>query len=86
MQIAHQAPTICDNRQNVDWLSDDKCIKLKESPKSALEEIVIHLNYAYYFVFPKVITPYVGDIHFSDDPYKLLTSYTDGPIYRTNEW
>lgn len=63
-----------DDRPNVDWLSDEECIRLMQAPKTPLEEVVIHLELCMGLRVSEVVKLRVGDIHFSDDPRKRSIS------------
>ena len=57
-----------DDRPNVDWLSDEECIKLMQAHKTPLEDVVIHLELCMGLRVSEVIKFRVGDVHFNDDP------------------
>ena len=63
-----------DDRPNVDWLSDEECIRLMQAPKTPLEEVVIHLELCMGLRVSEVVKLRVGDVHFSDDPRKRSIS------------
>ncbi len=63
-----------DDRPNVDWLTDEECTRLMEAPKTALEDVVIHLELCMGLRVSEVIKLRVGDIHFNDDPRKRSIS------------
>lgn len=63
-----------DDRPNVDWLSDEECIRLMQAPKTPLEEVVIYLELCMGLRVSEVVKLRVGDVHFSDDPRKRSIS------------
>ena len=63
-----------DDRPNVDWLSDEECIRLMECDKTPLEDIVIHLELCMGLRVSEVIKLRVGDVHFNEDPRKQSIS------------
>ena len=52
-----------DDRPNVDWLSDEECIRLMQAPKTPLEDIVIHLELCMGLRNVEVCRLMLNDIH-----------------------
>ena len=63
-----------DDRPNVNWLSDEDYLTLMTASKTALEEVLIHLELCMGLRVSEAIKLRVGDIHFSNDPQKQSIS------------